>query len=293
MSTLTAQQQSSQIALSNLDHLPAECQKSLDNKATDDTIILRRKSNALTTAVEKFRSAIRIPRSALTRHLHGNGRIREFLARRAKRPVASSQQKENKGRASTGVDTKTPSPPTTRSEERDLSPLTLPRPPFAVTTSTDSSISLSSQPETSRVEEARPETRDHLDIIDHVDHHFGPNRPATPSSQADTLHNSSYVDVNSSRRPSETQPPSSLEAESILGIGADHEVPSLPQLPPPPPPPPRRPFTPRLDTALDYLNVPETDDEDGYSTVREHSSSTASAVDFNNIGFQFDEAASD
>ena len=203
------------------------------------------------------------------------------MSGRAKKAAIPTEEAQSKPESTHDDNvTSSPRPSTMVVEEIPSEPLPLPEPRFAVTTATESSISLSSQPDATPTPTQAP-TIDHpLSIIHDIDRQFrSDGRSSTPFSEASTLQNSTVVYDNLSRRASDVRPPATPESDS------------RPITTPPLPPQLTRPFTPRLQTNIDNLNVPSSDDEDSHSTVRGRGS-PASAVDFNGIGRHFEESTS-
>jgi hypothetical protein len=164
-------------------------------------------------------------------------------------------------------------------QETESEPLTCPNPPFAATTATESSISLSSQPDTTPTPTANLDTHQQLNMVNILQHDFDSDgRSETPFSEATTLQNSIVVNDASSSRSLEALHPSTLEPNSDPTIG------DRPLTPPPISSPTMRPFTPRLQTNFGHLDVPLSDDEDSSSTVRR------SAVEFHGMGGHFEES---
>jgi hypothetical protein len=238
------------------------------------------KSRSFGSAVGKIWTAIKEPRSVLARHLNVNKRLRRLMPRRTKDPGIPLDKPETSPEA---VDKAVCAVPqnlsTVFDQETESEPLTCPNPQFAATTATESSISLSSQPDTTPIPTPNLDTHQQLNIVNVLQHDFDSDgRSETPFSEATTLQNSTVVNDASSSRSSEALHPSTLEPNSDPTIG------DRPLTPPPISSLIIRPFTPRLQTNFGHLDVPPSDDEDSSSTVRR------SAVEFHGMGGHFEES---
>jgi hypothetical protein len=265
-----------------------EYQERRDLTAQDCTNTTPPKSKSFASAVGKIWTAFKVPRRALARHLNVNKRLRRLMPRRTKDPVIPLDKPESSPGAVDDAFCAAPQNLSTAlDQETELEPLTCPNPRFAATTATESSISLSSQPETTPILTPNLDTHRSVNLINVAQHESGSDgRSDTPFSEATTLENSTVVNDASSSRNSEALHPSALELNSDPAIG------NRPATPPLLSSLIIRPFTPCLQTNLGHLDVPLSDDEDSSSTVRRGGSSPASAVDFHGMGGHFEESPS-
>jgi hypothetical protein len=164
--------------------------------------------------------------------------------------------------------------------------LAFPEPPVALTEDTESSISLSSGRGGPPTHTEAPEEDPRQNLPNYVNRQFPPGgRSSTPFSQASTLQNSTYVNDDLSRHPSEVEPSPTAQPDPLPSANT---LPASRRQPPGSPAQSTHPHAPRLDTNLDRLHVLESDNEDSRSTVRERSGSPA---DFRGMGDHFNQSS--
>ena len=264
-----------------LSHQPSTPQTTQDCEDTPPP-----KWKRFASALGKLWTGIKQAKNALAKHLNGNQRVRKLISPRSKKSAIPLKKPESGAQATDVANTtSTTSPSTVINQQADSETLTRPETPVAVTTATESSISLSSQPDISPFPISVPTTRQSSNIISLVDHQF--IRPGTPFSEVSTLHNSTCVDVNSSHHLSDTPPPTIPQPNTGPATDVSTATPPHPILSQP-----VRPSAPPIRTDLDYSNIPGSDDEDSRSTVRGRSSIPASALDLHGMGGHFDESPS-
>jgi hypothetical protein len=269
------------------------------NSTASDGLDESQRPKTFASAVGKLlRTAIKKPRNVLAKHLNGKKHFQKLMPRRKKKVatspevLAGSPEEVN---AADDIPAANPAdaspatnPATATRDEPGPEPLSPPEPRFAATEPTESSISLCSQSEATPTASHTPHLHHPQNIITYVDHQFRPGRRcSTPLSEASTLQNSTYVNDNLSRRASESQPPPAPESDPVPSVATPPSTPL-----PPLPSQPGRPYAPRIQTNLGHLYVPGSDEENSHSTVRDRSSSPASAVDFHGMGGHFEESSS-
>lgn len=270
------------------DQKSPEVQRSCKTKAHDCNGVSPPRLKTLGSAVGKIWTAIKQPQNVLAKRLRGNKRLKKLMSLGMRKPSTPREKPRSRPEA---ISVAEPTPPPILStpivQETALEALTRPQAPFAVATSTDSSLSLSSQPEATPIPNPAPDTRQPLHLINDFDRQFGSDVGSTTHlSEASTLQNSTFVNESRSRSHSEVQLPSIEEPNGGSAIGPNRGT------PPPFPSESLRPFTPRLQTNFGQLHVPSSDDEDSQSTIRGRGSSPASAVDFSGMGGHFEESPS-
>jgi hypothetical protein len=218
------------------------------------------------------------PQKILANRLRGSKRLNKVMSLR-RRKAAMPQEKPSNPEADKVAEA-TPLPLSSTPTIEGTAPETLTRPPtpFAVTTTTDSTLSLSSRAEASPILSPGLNSRRPTDILHSIDHHFPVHSNSTTHlSQVSTLQDSTFVHGTLSRSMSEIQPPSVEEPNGGPPIDADYST------PPPPRAEPSRPVTrPRVQTDFDQLHVPNSDDQDSQSTIR------GEGIDFSQMGGLFE-----
>ncbi len=246
------------------------------------------KSKTFKSTFGKLWAGFKRPKSVLAKHLNVNKRLRRWMAPRTKKPgMAPEEPQSAQDATNTAGPTSEPNPSLPIIQETAVGILNPPEPPIAVSTATESSLSLSPQPGAPANVSRSTVTHQPQSIIDVVEGQFGTNAHHGASfSDASTLQNSDVVNDSSSHRRSAVQ--SFARTDSTRGSINDTSNVSAPpfssqEL---------RPSTPCLRINTEHLNVPASDDEDGQSTVRGRSSSAASDIDFSGMGVHLEESIS-
>lgn len=242
------------------------------------------KSKTFRSTLEKLWAGLKRPKSVLARQLNVNKPLRRLTALRTKKSGIAPEEPQSAQDATNAAGPTaepTPSPPIV--QETAVGILNPPEPPFAVSTPTESSLSLSSQLGAPADPSRATSTHRPQNIIDVVEDRFGTHlHHGISFSEASTLQNSDVVHDSSSHRRSVVQSLSPTDSIHDASNVSAHPVSSQQ----------RRRSAPRLQITTEHLSVPVSDDEDGQSTVRGRSSgSAASEIDFTGMGLHLEESA--
>lgn len=242
-----------------------------------------RKRRKFTSAVGRLWAAIIHPKIVLEKHLDGKRSLRWLIFRTGRKSSPSVERPCSSPEATKVAVPARPTHPckSIAAEDKGTQTWGPPDPPSVITITTDSSISLSPEPNVTTNATPVPDPPDQVDVVDTFDHGVPcDGRPNKPLSQATTVPNSTSLAENFSNHTSGVPSAPISEPGNGDAIAASIETPfeSLQHI---------SPSTLRLQTNMDLLHV-HIEGEEGYSSGREGTSSPASAVDFHGMGGHFD-----